>query len=274
MRNKSLLLLISLFFVLLSCDKTKAPVQKLKAGDLEVQWQPNAAQITSTDLLEYNFTAIHPLATQIELQILENDDFELFDQSELIMAPASPSTLRTQFTMLFEPPAPGQYSSPKISIILKADGAILSQVKSSESKIVIASINAPEDFVADHQGSLKQRPPLYILLILIVLLLPFLPRKKKTIATIKLKISAKDIEACEESFAGFEELLQKTMMYNFLIHKDDLATMLSSLASDNPSQMKLKNFIDSYLSRRFSPETVIPGQLIAEFKKVFEEISS
>ncbi|MDD7985408.1 hypothetical protein PQO01_10640 [Lentisphaera marina] len=265
-----LVLLVTLLFS--SCQKAKTPSQSLRAGELEVLWTPSTDQIKSTDLLSFEFTAIHPLGSFVEVQLLDSDNFELFELEEIASPPASPSKLRSHFKLLLEPPAPGKYTTPQVSLILKNNSGIISQLKSPEQEIEILSINPPEEFQTDHQGSLKERPSKWLLLCLIVLALPFLPKKKKQADKIILKIKADDLDKCEATFMAIEEILEKIMRYNFLVKADDFNSMLAQLSQQDEAQSKLKDFVVDYQTQRFSPQSTEPSKILADLKKLFEEI--
>ena len=274
MQNKLLSLLVLLTLIFVSCQQGPSQIETLKADKLEILWQKPSPSISSSDLLRYQFTAIHPLASSIEIKPLESEDFELFDQKMIVLPPASPTQLRTQFELSFEPPAPGQYKTPQVSLILLDKNGVLAQLKTPESEIIITSINPPDDFIADHRGSLKQRPTKWLLLSLLFFALPFLPKKKKAKVELVLKVKDEDLEQCEANFEAIEILMQKIMQYNFLIKKNDFNTMLSQLANDEPQQKQLKYLIENYQRQRFSGQSISPEDLLSQLKKTFKEIQS
>jgi hypothetical protein len=272
MLNKSFYIILILVSIFCSCQKTPSSPQVLRAGDMEVLWLPSLAQIKTTELLHFEFTVVHPLGSSIEVHALANDNFELFELQQQDGPPASPTQLRSHVTLSFEPPAPGQYKTPQLSILLKNSHGLMSQLKSPEHDIEILSISPPEDFRVDHQGSLKERPSKWLLLSLIFLALPFLPRKKKAAEKIIFKVTQADLDECTPDFKAIEGALVRIMRYNFLIKADDFNKMLAKLSNDDSNQARLKDFIDDYQTQRFSNESANPNQVLAELKKLFAEI--
>ena len=268
MLNKFLILLSSLIF-LFSCEPKTNKVETIKHGELTVQWVTPAQSISTIELLEYNFTLDYPLGTEVDIQTANMGKFFLVDQSKAELPPSSPNSERSQYKFLFEPPEPGKFSLPVLSLHLKEKGALVIQTQSPNGEIVISSNNPNKNFAADHTGDLKRRPSKWLLLSLLFFTLPFIPRKKQKQNTEIEILRADDVENCKPDFDSIETLLLKIIQQETNEVETDLTNASQHLSKENSFHMDLQNFIQDYLKSRYAIKGKNPAELISELNKIY-----